>query len=134
MKKLRTIAAFFLAMLLLVSSTSFVIGIHLCGGEVQDFAFFSPAEECKKNESIPPCHPHSVPDCCEDETVVHSADEFSSHVTLAIDTPVSDAQVVPSGVVVAEVIPSSSFASPFLFYTPPLPAADLTVVHCVFLI
>lgn len=134
MKKFRTISSFFLAMLLLVSSTSFVVGIHLCGGEVQNVALFSSAEACKKSDTIPPCHRHAVPDCCEDETVVHNADEFSSHAGLAIDIPVSTDQVVLTQVVVAEVIPSSSFVSPYLTYTPPLPAPDLTVVHCVFLI
>ena len=46
MKAVKTIFVFALALLVLVSSTSFMVGIHFCSGEVADMALFTEAEPC----------------------------------------------------------------------------------------
>jgi len=134
MKAVRTISTVLMAILLLVSSTSFMVGVHVCMGEVQTIAIFSKADGCAMEKNLPPCHRHMTPPCCDDETVVHEADDFKVTAThqqvapLTTDNP-------PSLVLISEVIPSSPFSTPeYVNYDPPIRSCDLTVEHQVFLI
>ena len=135
MKALRTISAVMLALLVLVSSTSVMVGMHLCRDEVQNIALFSKADGCEKEQALPPCHRHSTAPCCDDETIVNQADDFKapigyhhSPIPTALDTerPL---------ILISEIIPSTPF-SPFRYHTydPPLRSRDLTIDHQVFLI
>jgi len=135
MKLFRTISSVFLALLLLVSSTSFAVGMHFCGGEVQKLSFSAAPELCEKQKELPPCHRHAVPDCCDDEMVIHNGDDFSGGAPVfPIAVHASSAAVVPD-VILSEVIPSSqAVLAQFAPYDPPLPADDFTVAYCVFLI
>lgn len=130
MKVFRTIYSILLAVLVLLSSTSFQVGMHFCQGEVRDIAIFSKASGCEKERQLPPCHRHTKSSCCDDETVVHEADELAassqpkspgvdSFDQLDIDLPF---------VLISEVIPSSPTSQhPFDYYRPPLISDDLTV-------
>lgn len=124
-----------LALLVLVSSTSFMVGMHLCMGEVRNISFFTPAESCDLAKSLPPCHRHTLPPCCDDETLVHNGEDFqalSDNVHLA--APAAD-HIVQPNVLIAEVIPASPASrTPYYHYDPPLRTLDLTVEHRVFLI
>jgi hypothetical protein len=135
MKVLRTISAIVLAFLVLVSSTSFMVGMHICMGEVQNVALFTKADGCAKEKSLPPCHRHVKAPCCEDESVIHKADDFkvsANHVKIIAPVPVDIEQPL---VLISEVIPSSPASRiQFYNYDPPLRSCDLTVEHQVFLI
>jgi hypothetical protein len=135
MKVIRTISAILLALLVLVTSTSFMVGMHLCQGEVQNVALFSKAEACEKEQSLPPCHRHTKAPCCEDETIVHRGDDFKSspdQFHLSAPLLVNMEQAI---ILIAEIIPSGpGSSSQFYNYDPPLPSHDLTVEHRVFLI
>lgn len=135
MKAAKTIATAALAMLILVSSTSFMVGMHLCMGEVQSIALFSKADGCEKERELPPCHRHSTPPCCDDETVVHNADDFrmvSAELHISIAAPTDLEQPL---VLISEVIPDAPVESfSHLKYDSPLRSADLTVENRVFLI
>lgn len=134
MNTFRAISAILLTALLLVSSTRIVVGVHLCGGEVQDFALFSKGETCEEEEKIPPCHRPAVADCCDNEIMVHEANEFKSASFDASLQPV-DVELLSSAVVVAEIIPGFSVPQgKYVLYDPPLRSCDLTVQHCVYLI
>lgn len=135
MKALRHISAVVLAFLVLVSSTSFMVGVHLCMGEIENIAFFSKADSCEKEQTVPPCHLHSKSPCCEDETVMHEADDFKAsvgHYHLAVPAPIDMGQAL---ILISGVIPTAPLAR-FRFhnYDPPLRSLDLTVEHHVFLI
>jgi hypothetical protein len=135
MKVIRTISAILLAFLVLVTSTSFMVGMHFCQGEVQNVALFSKAKACEKEQSLPPCHRHTKAPCCEDETIVHRGDDFkSSPGQFHVSAPVlADMEQVM--VVISEIIPSAFVSrSRFYNYDPPLRSHDLTVEHQVFLI
>jgi hypothetical protein len=135
MKVFRTISSLALAFLVLVSSTSFMIGMHICMGEVQNIAFFSKADACEKEQSLPPCHKHTKPPCCEDETLIHKAEDFKvSIANLDISAPVT-IDIEQPLVLIAEVIPTAPVArTQYYNYDPPLRSCDLTVEHQVFLI
>jgi len=135
MRVIRSIAAVLLAILVLVSSTSFMVGMHFCSKEVQNIALFSKADGCEKEKQLPPCHKHETPACCDDETIVHKGDDFKLSVNkLQLDAPVS-VDVDQPFVLISELIPSAPVARiQYYNYDPPLRSCDLTVEHQVFLI
>jgi hypothetical protein len=135
MKVIRSISAVLLAILVLVSSTSFVIGMHFCMGEVQNIALFGKADSCQKEKALPACHKHMKPACCEDETVFHEGTDFKAsveHIHITAPAPMDIEQPL---VLISEVIPAAPIASiQYYKYYPPLRTCDLTVEHQVFLI
>ncbi len=135
MKAFRTISAILLALLVLVSSTNFMIGMHICMGDVQNIALFSKAEGCEMEQNLPPCHRHLKAPCCEDETVIHKADDVKTNVVqIQIDGP-SPIDVEQPLVLISEIIPSAPLSRiQYYKYDPPLRSWDLTVEHQVFLI
>jgi hypothetical protein len=132
MKFLRSILSICLAFLVLVSSSSFMVGIHYCGGSVQNVALFTKAEPCAMEKSMPPCHKH-MNTCCEDEAVIHEGVGFkSSFFQLQLDAPVAIDADQPA-LFIAEIIPAHADTQlEYYIYDPPLPSSDLTIDHQVF--
>jgi hypothetical protein len=135
MKVIRSISAVLLAILVLVSSTSFVVGMHICMGEVQNIALFTHADGCQKEMALPPCHKHMKPACCKDEVLYHDGADFKGsieHVQIDAPAPMDIEQPVA---LISEIIPSAPIAQTHYYnYDPPLRSCDLTVEHQVFLI
>jgi hypothetical protein len=135
MKAFRTISAVILAILVLFSSTSFMIGMHFCMGEVQNIAFFTKADACEKERSLPPCHRHIKVACCEDKTVVHKGDDFkASLVGFKLSAPAT-IDIEQALILISEIIPSAPVSRvQYYDYDPPLRSCDRTIEHQVFLI
>jgi hypothetical protein len=135
MKLIRTISALAFALLVLVSSTSIIIGMHVCMGEVRNIAFFSQADACEKEQDLRSCHKPVQDPCCEDETVINQADDFKNSIgKFQIISPTFPESVQP-WVVISEVIPSAPLSRVRYYnYDPPLRSWDLLVEHQVFLI
>ena len=135
MKHYRSIAFVGFACLVLISSSSFMVGVHLCGGHVQNISLFTQAEACAMEKQTPPCHkPQSKP-CCEDETIVHNGEDFKVNLTTITFTPQYSVYIAFPSVLISEVIPDAPVVTvPFSLFDPPLPATDLTVALQVFLI
>lgn len=135
MKALRSISAVVLALLVLISSTSFKVGIHLCMGDVQNVSFFSRAAGCEKQQSLPPCHRQTKTRCCDDETVIHKADDLKASIAqmpVAVGAPMDLEKPL---ILISEIIPAAPVSrSSYRNYDPPLPSDDLTVELQVFLI
>jgi hypothetical protein len=135
MKAIRSISAVLLAILVLVSSTSFMVGMHICMGDLENIALFGKAESCQKEKALPACHKHVKPACCEDEVVYHEASDFKAsieHIHIVAPVPVDLEQPM---VLISEVIPASPIAQfEYYNYDPPSRPCDLTVEHQVFLI
>src|ERR1044071_5429286 len=90
MKPVKAILSTVLILIVLVSSTSFTIGLHVCGGEIQNIALFGKAAGCEKEKQLPPCHHHETPACCQNETIVHSGDDQQFSATrIQVPTPSS---------------------------------------------
>jgi hypothetical protein len=135
MKLFRTISALLLATLVVVSSTSFIVGFHICMGEVQNVSIFSKADDCEMEKNLPPCHRKMQEPCCDDETFLHEGDDFKASVEqIHISAPAS-VYIEQTAVLIAEVIPSAPSARiPYHNYDPPLRSCDRTVAHQSFLI
>jgi len=135
MKRYSSILSGAFAFLVLFSSSSFMIGIHLCSGQVQNMALFTKAEGCEKEKKLPPCHRHESVPCCQDETVVHDAQGFKGDITQIIIAAALAIDIVQPAVLLAEVIPSALISHrQYYNYDPPLRSSDLTVSHQVFII
>jgi hypothetical protein len=135
MKSFRSIVSLILALLVLVSSTSFMVGMHLCSGEVQNVALFSKAQPCEKEMKMPPCHRHQTSSCCDDETIVHEGEDFNTVSSEVSIPPVSFITIAPPVIMLSEIIPFHYISEAKLSnYDTPLRACDRTVAHQVFLI
>lgn len=124
-----------MAFLVLLSSSSFMIGIHFCSDEIQNISFLTKAEVCEMERALPPCHRQMTAACCEDEAIFHEADELKNSVAaLHIPAPLA-MDLISLQVILAEVIPAAPFAhtSSYL-YDPPLRWDDITIANQVFLI
>ncbi|HEY3406369.1 MAG TPA: hypothetical protein VGK59_23435 [Ohtaekwangia sp.] len=134
MKVIRSISIILLAVLSLVASTRFTVGMHFCMGEIKSVALFTKAPACFNEKEVPPCHRKAKP-CCEDQTVVHeeedfklSASSFYTYVPVATD-------IERPAVFVSEIIPAAPLSKiQYHQYDPPLRTCDITVAYRVFLI
>jgi hypothetical protein len=135
MKTIRAISSVLLAFLMLVSSTSFIVGVHVCMGEVQNVALFAKAEGCAMEQQLPPCHKHTQAPCCDDETFIHKGtDVKTSFENISFVTPWAFIVEAPL-IVLSEIVPPGD--RPIIdidFYDPPLPSIDRTVILQIFLI
>lgn len=135
MKAARSISAVVLAALVLVSSTSFMVGMHFCMGELQNVALFTEADGCPNEQRVPTCHRPAKSPCCAEEVVIHEADDFKvsqGNIQLA---PVVSIEIAQPLVLISELIPVAPRSRVNYYnYDPPLRSCDLTVEHQVFLI
>jgi len=134
MKVLKTISSATLICLALVSSTSFMVGMHICGGEIQNVALFSKAEGCEKERQLPPCHRHETPECCQNELIIHEGDDIQNTPTNVQVPALSFVAIEQPFVVLMEIIPATTATHQHFNYDPPVRTCDLTVEHRTFLI
>lgn len=119
MKTLRTISSLLLALLVLASSTSFVVGVHLCGGRVDNVAFLEKALPCPMEQQLPPCH-HAKSSCCDDALIIHDAQELKNDITHFDFTAHTVPLVIQYPIIIAEIIPATANATTsFRLYDPP---------------
>lgn len=135
MKGIRTIASVTLALLVFFSSTSFMVGMHFCSGEIQNIALFTKAEGCEKEKKLPPCHRHETVPCCDDEAIVHEGEDFNASFPEVSVPTISFVAIAPPSIILSEIIPVTYLPKvKHLNYDTPFRACDLTVTHQVFLI
>jgi len=86
-------------------------------------------------KQLPPCHRHQTSKCCDDETVVHDAQNFDRSVTSISPAGPHVVDIVQPVVLLAEVIPATLRSHLHYYqYAPPLRTSDRTVTLQVFLI
>lgn len=133
MKLVRTISSVTLAFLVLFSSSSFMVDMHLCAGRVQDVALFTKADVCAMERIMPPCHKHETSSCCDDESIIHTGENFNTTISDISFAPLLFTTIELPGVFLAEIIPSAQPAQfQFYLYDPPLRPVDRTTDLQVF--
>lgn len=83
MKSLSPILSVMLALLVLVSSSSFMVNMHFCGGHVQSISLVNEAAPCPMEVQLPPCHKEMAvkkSGCCEDKHVAFEGKDFNAKV------------------------------------------------------
>lgn len=123
-------------MLVLLSSTSFMVGLHRCNGELKEVSFLVHSDGCGHQDKTPPCHRQIEKSCCEDGDVFHESSSFSHHVS-GVDV-VNFSSAFPcalTDVVISLVVPESNVAqSDFPDYDIPIPILDRPVSNRVLLL
>ncbi len=86
-------------------------------------------------KQMPPCHRHESKPCCEDETIVHDAQDFKGNISQVSITAPPVLDVVVPATFIAEIIPSSTASfKHYADYDPPIRSIDVTIDLQVFLI
>lgn len=135
MKVFRTISSIVLSLLVIVSSSSFMVGIHLCSGNVQDVALFTEANSCVNEKKMPPCHKQESKPCCEDQTIIYEGQNIKTDVFKLHLSAIPALDIEQSFILISEIIPSAPFSRmKYHNYDSPLRSPDLTLAHQVFLI
>lgn len=139
MKFLKPIVSFALALLVLVSSSSFMVNMHFCGGHVQSVSLIEDAAPCPMEVQLPPCHKKMAvkkSGCCEDKQVAFEGKDFNTQVQdfspLSIQA-IHWVATVPMIMEVIQVNEALAFSnhSP---YKPPIVERDIPVLVQSFLI
>jgi len=136
LKTLKIISAFALAALTLLGSTTFVVGIHHCNGEVKGLAIFGQAEGCKHQlpSNLPECHKHVAKDCCNDITVLHEGCAVEDHTfEIAVNSSV-DLEPIVDAILIAEVTPSITSSFSYTEPDDPVLAQDRSILFSTLLV
>lgn len=110
----RQITALFLALLTIISASTFSMGFHFCGGSIESISVFSPGEPCQAKLNLPPCHRQMTPSCCEDHSVVHDGDEFNSSTLSHFDATNNFTLIQPILIELYSIVMKQSAVAHFL--------------------
>jgi hypothetical protein len=133
MNRIRSISSVILAVLVLMASSSFYVGVHVCGGTVKAIAFLQEADGCG-HQQLPPCHRKAMEGCCENDQVIHEGLDFKTTDAFA-PTPLTATTILHTSLVLAEIIPASIAPMPFRSDHPPaLTGYDIIITNQTFLI
>lgn len=132
---LRGTGVIFLLILVLMSSSSFIVGMHFCRGHIKNVVLFDKAAGCENEKQFRLCPVHDASSCCRNEIVFHDGEDFSASqigVSIAPDFVV---QITEPPVILCEIVePVAVLSQHFYDYDAPLRDTDLTVTLRVFLI
>lgn len=137
MKTLKNITSFFLSLLIVLSSMSFTVNLHLCMGELESVRVISEAPACDMHSKS--CHAPeqdnaSKDDCCEDEQrILHGQDELSKAPAFQEPQPelVAVLSLLVSYLTAGTELPLVEATE---VYSPPLLPRDIPVLIQSFLI
>jgi hypothetical protein len=137
MKALRSILSVSLALLVLISSSSFTVNLHLCGGRVQSVSVIEKATPCAMEQLAKtlPCHKAmSKKKCCSEDHITFEGKHFKSQEVTSLQL-LQSSWVVELPLISSLVIPVNSVTESHLTqYSPPLIDRDITVQVQSFLI
>lgn len=118
----RKITAFFMAFVVLISTMSFAVNLHFCGGNLVETALFSKAEGCGMEMQNPSTDGCSITkaNCCNDEQlVINGQDELKLRIdTLSFENQVFLASYIYTYINGFEALENN--LSSFKTYKPPL--------------
>lgn len=139
MKLLKPIVAASLALLVLVSSSSFMVNMHFCGGHMQSVSLIEVAKACAMEVQLPPCHKKMAvkkSGCCEDKHVAFEGKDFNTQIqdfSMSSGQAINWVATLPIIMEVIQVNEALEFSnhSP---YKPPIVGRDIPVLVQSFLI
>jgi hypothetical protein len=139
MKVLKPIVSISLALLVLVSSSSFMVNMHFCGGQMQSVSLIEEAAACPMEVNLPPCHKKmeiKKSGCCEDKHVAFEGKDFNAKIQdfsllnwQAINW-VASLPVIMEVIQINEALAFSNYTP----YKPPIVERDIPVLKQSFLI
>lgn len=144
MKLYRRILLLTLTLLLLVSSTGISVGLHVCGGKVQELTFFGQQASCpmeQAEQQLPPCHQAKQKkplkqNCCQQHQFsVTPLDEAARHQPQTL-VKAPDLKILAAVQVFLQhyLVPAASATPAYALYTSPPIARDIPVLVQSFLL
>ena len=139
MKFLKSIVSSLLALLVLVSSSSFMVNMHFCGGHVQSVSMIEEAAPCPMEVQFPPCHKKMAvkkSGCCEDKHVAFEGKDFNTQIqdfSLLTWQAINWVATLPIIMEVIQVNEALTFSN-HTPYKPPIVERDILVLVQSFLI
>lgn len=132
----RTIAVF-MALVVLMSTTSLAVNVHYCGHKLVDWGVFTHAKSCvmkaMETSSSTDCTFTKKSCCSDDQITIEGQDELKiSKETLTLKEQFLVAAVVQSYIFLFEETPTTHLVDDG--YPPPLPRRDFQVLFQQFLI
>jgi len=108
MKFTRTIFLMTMCVLVLLSTSNFVIAIHICGKKVRTVAFLSRVNNYQNRETNPicSCRTNKSEHCCRYEAIVHEANDSILSPTYVHHIPPTVIDVIYRAIVVSEIVPT----------------------------
>jgi len=143
LKLFRKISALFLAMLVLLGSTSFTFNMHKCMGQIRSMALFMEATPCDMESMNDGAHEsHTTSDagikvskqgCCEEHSLfVEGQDELK--ITSSVNAPDVQFLAVLFTITLFSPFQVTPSQDTFREYAPPLIERDIPVLCQTFLI
>jgi hypothetical protein len=137
MKRFASIVSGILAVLVIISSSSFTVNMHFCGGDVKSITLVEEATPCPMEVKLPPCHkklPASLNSCCEESRVAFEGKDFNNSSIEFVSHWISGwVAEIPFVTFVFET-DSKLMANGHCEYKPPLIDRDIPVLKQSFLI
>lgn len=142
MRYIKTIASVILAVLVLVSSTTFTVGLHVCRGHVHNIAVMQKAQPCAMERMAAElgfadeaCGMTGKMTCCEDRTLSFEGTDYQykAPTTLTLQDVTTVPAVLPFLLSLVSP-PQSAVYTSFDSYKPPLLHRDVTILVQSFLI
>lgn len=141
MKFIRSIVSLCLALMVLVSATSFSVSKHICMGKVHSVALLQKADGCGMMEADAmntiPAGQTAIKwkKCCEDREITFFGNEYQYKVSDQADASPLTPAVISFPVLLSSITPGfAPFTSAYTHYRPPLLHKDVTVMIQSFLI
>lgn len=130
--------AFFLAFVVLMTTSSFAIDVHYCGDTLVDFSFVQQVEKCDMEKTLASTNngnlDASVKSCCTDQQLVKEGqdDLKVSFNILTLEQHIFVASFAYSYISLFKA--TESTAVPYKDYAPPFIERDVQALHQTFLI
>lgn len=142
---MKAFTSIFLAFQVLLSSMSFNLGMHFCGGDLQSISLFGEATPCdhavKKESNSCPFHsnmkePNKKKGCCDDKELKIEGQEHETIVSTSSFDLSPDFEIDPIQFIgfVQSCSDEMVFFSKYLNYKPPLIRQNIPVLIQSFLI
>lgn len=135
MKFIKTICSSVLALLVLVSSSSFTVNMHVCGGHVQSVSVIEKASVCALEVYIPACHKSiAKKTCCKEAQLTFEGKSFKAQESVSLQLQQAF-WIVELPLITTLSLPINlTTGYEFIQYHPPLIDRDITVQVQSFLI
>jgi len=143
MKLYRQIILLTLALLVLVSTTGMAVGMHVCGGEIQDISLLGKAQPCSmdpEQQELPPClknqHKQAKDNhCCESHSLIVKRLDAGSDTKITLHRALDLKFIAAVKAVILQLFVPETAATPaYALYTSPPLARDIPVLVQSFLI
>jgi hypothetical protein len=137
MKFIHTIFSSLLAVLVLISSSSFTVNMHACGGKVQSVSVIEKAEACAMElDAAPTCHQSIAKKktCCKEDQLTFEGKIFKVQESTSLQLQQAFWVVELPLITTISVSPNAVSEFQFLRYSPPLIDRDITIQVQSFLI